>query len=230
MAYKATLNAIPDGPTEQGVIEAGEAAAQTMLDARDGDGYMAPFTRIGTEAGEWRPTAAPTPALDPDPWVGYLEAVRRREPVQFRSAGPNALTSGAYAEDYAEVKELGSLNSTRRTADQTTAAIFWQFPPAALYNRMARELAAPARYGLDTFEQARLYAMVNLAMADGAISCWNDKYHWNFWRPRAAIREGETDGNPRPSPTPWDRCSILPSDAGARRPRRSPTTRRATAA
>ena len=75
------------------------------------------------------------------------------------------------------------------------AAIFWQFPPAALYNRLARDLAAPNRYGLDTAKQARLYAMVNLAMADGAISCWNDKYHWDFWRPRAAIREGETDGN-----------------------------------
>ena len=196
-AYQTTLNGIPDGPIEQGGIEAGEAAAQAMLDARDGDGYLAAFNpTIGTDAGDWRPIGWPaTPAFDPDGWVGNLKPFVIESPSQFRSDGPNALTSGEYTKDYNEVKELGALNSTKRTADQTTAAVFWQFPPAALYNRLARELAAPARYGLNTFKQARLYAMVNLAMADGAISCWNDKYHWSFWRPRAAIREGETDGN-----------------------------------
>ena len=158
---------------------------------------MAAFTpTIGTNAGNWRPIGWPaTPAFDPDGWVGNLKPFVIESQSQFRSDGPNALTSAEYAKDYNEVKELGALNSTKRTADQTTAAVFWQFPPAALYNRLARELAAPNRYGLDTFKQARLYAMVNLAMADGATSCWNDKYHWAFWRPRAAIREGETDGN-----------------------------------
>ena len=197
-AYQATLNGIPDGPIEQEGIKAGEVAAQAMLDARKDDGYMAAFTpTIGTDAGDWRPIGWPaTPALDPDGWVGNLEPFVIESPSQFRSDGPNALTSAEYAKDYNEVKELGALHSTKRTADQTTAAVFWQFPPAALYNRLARELAAPARYGLDTFKQARLYAMVNLAMADGANSCWNDKYHWAFWRPRAAIRGGETDGNP----------------------------------
>ena len=92
------------------------------------------------------------------------------------------------------MKELGALNSSTRTADQTAAAVFWQFAPISLWNRLARELAG--RYELDTADQARLYAMVNLAAADGAISCWNDKYYWNFWRPRAAIREADTDGNP----------------------------------
>ncbi len=196
-AYQTTLQGIPDGPIEQGGVAAGEAAATAMLDARVGDGYLAAFTpTIGTDAGAWRPIGWPaTPAFDPDGWVGNLKPFAIESPSQFRSKGPNALTSAAYAKDYAEVKELGALTSTRRTADQTTAAIFWQSPPAALYNRLARDLAASSRYGLDTAKQARLYAMVNLAMADGAISCWNDKYHWNFWRPRAAIREGETDGN-----------------------------------
>ena len=92
------------------------------------------------------------------------------------------------------MKELGALNSTKRTADQTAAAVFWQFAPIALWNPLARNLAD--RYDLDTADQARLYAMVNLAAVDGAIACWNDKYYWNFWRPRAAIREGDTDGNP----------------------------------
>jgi len=197
-AYQATLAGIADGPAEQGGIQAGEAAAQAMLDARAGDGYLAAFTpTIGTNPGNWRPIGWPaTPALDPDGWVANLKPFVIERPSQFRSDGPNALTSGEYAKDYNEVKELGALISTKRTADQTMAAVFWQFPPAALYNRLARDLAGPTRFGLDTFKQARLYAMINLAMADAATSCWNDKYEWNFWRPRAAIREGETDGNP----------------------------------
>jgi hypothetical protein len=196
-AYAATLAAIPDGLIEQSGVEAGEVAAAAMLAARQNDGYLAPFTpTIGTGPGHWRPIGWPaTPAFDPDGWVGDLKPFAIESQSQFRSKGPYSLTSSQYAKDYAEVKELGALNSTTRTADQTTAAIFWQFAPAVLYNRLARDLAAPNRYGLDTAKQARLYAMVNLAMVDAAISCWNDKYYWTFWRPRAAIREGETDGN-----------------------------------
>jgi hypothetical protein len=128
--------------------------------------------------------------------VGNLKPFLIKSPSQFRSEGPNPLTSAAYAEDFNEVKELGALNSTTRTADETTAAIFWQFAPAVLWNRLARDLAAPGRFGLDTADQARLYAMINLAGADGAIACWNDKYYWNFWRPVAALREAAGDGNP----------------------------------
>ena len=196
-AYQTTLAAIPDGPIETDGVEAGEAAARAMLEAREDDGYLAAFTPpIGTDPGDWRPLGWPaTPAFDPDGWVGNLKPFVIESPSQFRSKGPNALTSAGYAKDYAEVKELGALNSTTRTADQTMAAIFWQFAPTVLYNRLARDLAAPSRFALDTAKQARLYAMVNLAAADGAISCWNDKYHWSFWRPRAAIREGDADGN-----------------------------------
>jgi hypothetical protein len=209
-AYQATLTAIPDGAAEQEGVKAGEAAAAAMLKARDGDGYLASFTfDIGADPGDWRPLGWPFPLPDPradvDAWVGNLKPFVIESPSQFRSKGPNALTSTQYAKDFDEVKSLGSLNSTTRTPDQTTAAIFWQFAPAVLYNRLARDLAAPARFGLDTAKQARLYAMVNLAMADGAISCWNDKYEWNFWRPRAAIREAEGDGNPATTADPsWE--------------------------
>ena len=79
------------------------------------------------------------------------------------------------------------------TDDQTKAAVFWQFAPIALWNRLARDLAD--RYDLDSADQARLYGSINLAGTDAAIACWNDKYHYRFWRPRAAIREADTDGN-----------------------------------
>ena len=194
-AYAATRAAIPDGPIEDEGVRAGEEAAQAMLADRANDGFMVPFDFslvIGPDAGDWRPL---TPAaLDPDPWVGNLKPFLIESPSQFRSEGPNALTSAAYAQDFAEVKELGGVNSTTRTADQRAAAVFWQFAPIALWNPVARGLAA--RYDLDAADEARLYAMVNLAAADGAVACWNDKYYWSFWRPRAAIREADTDGNP----------------------------------
>jgi hypothetical protein len=112
----------------------------------------------------------------------------------LRTDGPNSITSAAYAEDLNEVKKLGSLTSTTRTADQTDAAIFWQDQAMALWNRIFRTLAASQ--GLDIVENARLFAMENLAAADAAIGCWNDKYYWQFWRPITAIREADTDGNP----------------------------------
>ena len=194
-AYQATLATIPDGPSQQGGVRAGEAAASAMIAARQNDGFMAPFTpEIGTDAGKWRPIGWPsTPAFDPDGWAGNLKPFLIRSAAEFRSKGPNALTSAAYAEDFAEVKALGALSSSTRTADQTAAAVFWQFAPIALWNPVARELAS--RFELDTADQARLYAAVNLAATDAVTACWNDKYYWNFWRPRPAIREAETDGN-----------------------------------
>jgi hypothetical protein len=103
------------------------------------------------------------------------------------------------------------LNSTTRTADQTAAAVFWQFAPIALWNPLLRGLAA--RYELDAADQARLYAMANLAAADGAIACWNDKYSFNFWRPRAAIREADNDGNPATVADPSWEPLFAPSTA-----------------
>jgi hypothetical protein len=195
-AYTATLAGIPDGPIEQGGVAAGEAAAAAMLAFRQNDGFLAPFTPvIGTDAGDWRPIGWPaTPAFDPDGWIGNAKPFLIDSPSQFRSKGPNALTSKAYAKDFEEVKELGALNSSTRTADQTAAAVFWQFAPIALWSPVLRELAD--RYDLNTADEARLYARVNLAAADAVIACWHDKYQWNFWRPRAAIREADTDGNP----------------------------------
>ena len=173
-----------------------------MLAARATDGYLAPYTfDLRPDAGWWRPVTAA--ATDPDAWVGNLKPFTMESPSQFRSKGPNALTSTAYTKDFNEVKAVGALKSATRTADQTTAAIFWQSAPAVIYNRLARDLSA-AR-GLDTPREARLLAMMNLAAADGSISCWNDKYHWNFWRPRAAIQEAANDGNPNTAPDPtWE--------------------------
>jgi hypothetical protein len=212
-AYASTLATIPDGPIEQEGIDAGEAAAAAMLASRESDGFLAPFTfSIGPDPGNWRPLGWPaTPAFDPDPWVGNLKPFLIENPSQFRSRGPNALTSDAYTRDFNEVKELGAVNSPTRTSDQTAAAVFWQSAPAAVWNPLMRALAA--RYNLDAADQARLYAMVGLAAADAAIACWNDKYYSSFWRPRAAIREADTDGNPATVADPSWEALFTPSTA-----------------
>jgi hypothetical protein len=114
--------------------------------------------------------------------------------AMIRSGPPNPLTSSAYAEDFNEVKRVGSLASTTRTTDQTEAAIFWQDHGPALWNRVMRALSASR--GLDIADTARLFASANLASADGASGCWESKYQWKFWRPVTAVREAQSDGNP----------------------------------
>ncbi len=197
--YDATLGSVPDGPAKQGGIQVGEAAAVAMLQDRQGDGRFGTFTFVpGTDPGDWRPGPpqgpAGTVAGDPAAWVGFVRPFLVPDVEMLRTAGPNDVRSAEYAAEFAEVKRLGSLTSTRRTADQTMAAIFWQDHGIAIWNRVFRSLATT--HELDIVESARLFAMGDLAGADGSIGCWNDKAYWNYWRPITAIRAAATDGNP----------------------------------
>ena len=197
--YDASLAEVSDGPEKTGGIEVGEAAASAMLTERLNDGRGGSFKfAAGTDPGEWRlgPPQGPngTVAQDPAPWVGFVRPFIVPDVHMLRTDGPNAVTSAAYAADFNEVKELGSLTSTTRTADQTAAAIFWQDHGIAIWNRVYRSLALGR--GLDIVDSARLFAMTNLAGADALIGCWNDKAYWGFWRPITAIREAAGDGNP----------------------------------
>src|SRR6266487_4462142 len=201
-AYIANLPDNPPGSRAAGVI-IGETTARAMLEERMNDGRFGPPPDLYPPApGIWRPTP-PNFANDPAPWVGNVLPFLAPSAEMLRTDGPNPLTSVDYAEDFNEVKELGSLTSTTRTADQTDAAIFWNDHAAALWNRIFRALAASQ--GLDIVDNARFFAMENLAAADGAIGCWNDKYYWQSWRPITAIREADTDGNPatQADPTWW---------------------------
>src|SRR5439155_3375493 len=115
---------------------------------------------------------------DPTPWVANVRPFLIETPRQFRTAGPNALGSAKWVTEYNEVKSLGRINSAARQPDQTHNAIFWQGAggPALLWNSVARDLTEDPKYGIDFGESARLFAMLNLAGADAAIDCWNDKY------------------------------------------------------
>jgi hypothetical protein len=203
--YDASLAAVPDGSAKTGGITVGEAAAQAMLNARQNDGRGGTFTYVpGTDPGQWRPAPPQGPtgivAHDPAPWVGFVKPFIVADVTTLRSDGPNPLTSTAYAKDFNEIKQLGSLTSSTRTADQTAAAIFWQDSGPAIWNRIYRSLATSR--GLDIVDSARLFAMTNLAAADAAIGCWNDKAYWSFWRPITAIREAGNDGNPATTADP----------------------------
>jgi hypothetical protein len=196
--YDAYIAALPDDPpgSKAAGIAIGEATASAMLTARMNDGRFGPTpTPYPSPAppGIWVPTP-PSFATDPAAWVGNVLPFIVPNAEMLRTDGPNALTSAEYAEDFNEVKELGSLTSLTRTPDQTDAAIFWQDQAMALWNRIFRTLAADQN--LNIVDSARLFAMENLAAADALIGCWNDKYYYWFWRPITAIREADTDGNP----------------------------------
>ena len=191
-SYVAGLPDLPAGSKAAGVA-IGEAAAAAMIVARTNDGRGGgPGTLVGTTPGVWRPTI-PFFAQDPAPWVGEVRPFLLPNAELVRSDGPNALTSSAYAEDFNEVKRMGSINSTARTADETEAAIWWQ-GNGAFWNGVTRGISAGR--ALDIVQNARLFAMEDLAAADGFIGCYKDKYYWKFWRPVTAIREADTDGNP----------------------------------
>jgi hypothetical protein len=196
--YDESLAAIPDGPSKLRGIAVGEAAAAAMIDARrdDGAGANVPWT-VGTEPGEWRPT--PPDYLNVGAWFATLKPFVIRDPGDFRTPGPPALTSAAYARDLNEVKDVGSAASTVRTPDQREAAIWWDDLRLVEWE-ITRQLATTHR--LDTLQTARLFAMVDMAAVDTMIACYQEKKFWSFWRPVTAIPLAGTDGNPNTAPDP----------------------------
>src|SRR5215212_2412084 len=196
--YAASLSAIPDSPRKTKGVAAGKAAADAMIAARQGDGRFGPSQWVSNPApGHWQPLVNPAtgqPILDPTPWVGGVKPFLMQSSSQFRTAGPLALGSAAYAAEFNEVKALGSINSAVRTTTQTYIARWWQSTLVASWNAVARDLIG--RQEVDIADSARLLAMANLSAADAHINCWNDKYYWDFWRPWNAIPRAAEDGNP----------------------------------
>jgi hypothetical protein len=196
--YAASLSAIPDSPFKTQGVAAGNAAAEAMIAAREGDGRFGPSQWVPNPApGHWQPLVNPAtgqPMLDPTPWVGGVKPFLMQSSSQFRTAGPLALGSAAYAAEFNEVKALGSINSAVRTATQTYIARWWQSTPVASWNAVARDLIGQEEFNIT--DSARLLAMANLSAADAGINCWNDKYYWDFWRPWNAIPRAAEDGNP----------------------------------
>ena len=194
--YAAALADIPDGaPKTQGMV-IGHAAAAVILALRVADGADTLLLDFGypqgTEPGAYRFTPeAPFAFL---PGWGKVTPFGLHDSAQFRPGPPYAVTSPKYTADFNEVKSLGVRDYSTRTADQTQIARFWLESSPLQWNRIAR--TASATVGLDMWENARLFALLNVALADGYIGSWETKYHYNYWRPETAIRTAATDGNP----------------------------------
>ena len=190
----------------------GKSVADDIISWRNTDGFVpapAPFLG-GTAPGEWRPTP---PAFLPGagPQFAYMTPWAMTSPAQFHPDAPPALTSDTYTRDFEEVRSSGSINSPLRTPDQTLFAQFWQSDsPAGFWNRAA--VAVGAERNTTLSENARLLALLNIAMADAVIACWEAKYSYVFWRPITAIRLADTDGNPATEPDPaWTPLLITPN-------------------
>jgi hypothetical protein len=200
-AYQAALSAIPAGQAKTAGLAVGEKAAAAILAWGAVDGAATGETyRPHTTAGVYVPTVIPVVSQWPQrkPWL-------MTNPAQFRPGPPPALTSEVWAHDYNEIQALGSKNSTSRTAEQTAIARFWEATMPPIYHGIVRSVATIA--GREVTQNARLFAAVTQATDDALIAVLDAKYHYHFWRPVTAIRNGDIDGNDaterEPSWTPF---------------------------
>jgi membrane-associated phospholipid phosphatase len=214
--YQAELAQIDDGGRIDEGIAWGHTVAQAVLTWRSTDGSNAtvPYTP-GTGPGVWQPTPpAFLPALAPQ-W-GSVTPWAMSSGSQFRPPPPPALTSTAYATAFNEVKSLGRVDSTTRTADQTQIALFWKDAAGTAYafghwNKIAEGVSVDQ--GLDLVDNAHMFALLNIATADALISCWDAKYTDNFWRPVTAIQfAGDSSINPATQSDPtWTPLIVTPN-------------------
>jgi hypothetical protein len=199
--YAAALASIPDGAEKTAGVTVGQAAAAAIISLRADDGSDAPLVDFdfpqGTEPGEWRFTPDFPLQLAFGPNWGNVTPFTLESTSQFWPGPPYKVTSKKYAADYNEIKLIGGDDVTTpstRTTDQTQIGVFWIESSPLAWNRLARAVAVER--ALNTWENARLFGLLNLAMADGYIASWAVKYHYRFWRPITAIRLGDDDGNP----------------------------------
>jgi hypothetical protein len=196
--YATMLAALPESPQKSAGIAWGAFVAQQILAWRSGDGsdvVIDPPGRVGP--GSWVSTP---PAFAPYllPQWGMVTPFAMPGSAAMRPSGPPDLDTEKYADDYNEVKAMGVAVGSARTPEQDLIAQFWadgagtETPPGH-WNSIARDLGAALRTTME--ENARLFALLNIAMADAAICAWDAKYAYDFWRPVTAIRNGDIDGN-----------------------------------
>jgi membrane-associated phospholipid phosphatase len=191
----------------------GQTVASSILALRSTDGFappVPPFVGVfGIETspaavGVWRPTPLLN-AFGAGPQFATMTPWVLTRPSQFRLPPPRLLNTPEYAADYNEIKTMGIFSGSSRSADQSELALFWAGNTAVFWNRIASQISTSR--SLSMAENAHLFALMNVSMADAAIACWDSKYRYVFWRPITAIRLGDTDANdstvPDPTWVPW---------------------------
>ncbi|MFL5860996.1 MAG: vanadium-dependent haloperoxidase [Solirubrobacteraceae bacterium] len=210
--YAAYLAGIPDGSAKTNGLVVGRQAAAAVIawrtnDGRDANPTLADLDPPAPGPGIWQPD--PTrpvlglrlPGIRP---LGLISA------SQFRPEGPLALTSQAYREDLNQVDQLGGIDSSSRTREQTEQALFWTDHDLRMWNDGLLRLATGRH--LDLVQTARMLAMAHVAGGDALIACFDAKYHYWFWRPYQAIAAADTDGTPNTSVDPtWRPLATTPN-------------------
>ncbi len=209
----AALEATERAKSVQAGMAWGQTVASSILALRSTDGFAPPVPPfVGVLGIETSPAAVgvwrPTPLLNASgagPQFATMTPWVLTRPSQFRLPPPRLLNSPEYASDYNEIKTMGIFSRSSRSADQSELALFWAGNSAVFWNRIASQISASR--SLSMAENAHLFALMNVSMADAAIACWDSKYRYVFWRPITAIRLGDTDGNdstvPDPTWVPW---------------------------
>jgi len=206
VASLANITAAPDAKAAG--IATGEAAAAALIAARASDGLEANVPYMpGSGPGVWQPTP---PGFLPGvtPWLGQMRPFTMTSASQFRPEGPTPLTSDEWEDDYNQTRTLGDINSTVRTSEQTEIGLFWTEHTGQQYARAFGYFAE--NYKLNVMDTARLMAILWTGFADSLIACFDAKYHYSFWRPVTAIRDG--GGNPDLIADPnWTPLGVTPN-------------------
>jgi hypothetical protein len=195
-ALAEDLADIPASQARQGAA-VGEKVARLILALRADDGVndVETYTPPSDDPGQWQPTP-PNFLAAGAVQVGSITPFVIEDNAQFRPDPPPALTSEEYAADYNEVKEIGSVDSTVRTDEQTLTAMLWFAPVtnAVAWNQIAQNVAEDRDTSL--VENARAFALLNIGLIDSLITSYASKFEYALWRPVTAIQRGDEDGNP----------------------------------
>jgi PAP2 superfamily len=191
-----SLAQIPDGPGKDHGVSIGKDVADQMLALRSNDGSDAtpvPYV-FGSAPGDYQSTPPNFPKQPQFTHWAAVEPFVLKSANQFRPSPPPSLTSDEYGDALNEVQALGIANSNAATSDQALTGRFWNGAIQNYWNEITQTAATERR--LSTAKTARLFALLNLTLADGVIAFYDAKYTYNFWRPVTAIRGADTDNNP----------------------------------
>lgn len=209
-ALRRSLVSIPEGEAKKRGMDLGKLAGEEIIAARAGDGSAGEVMGkipLSIMAGVYQ-AVPPFDFVFAPHWENVkLFSLKTKD--QFRCVPPPAMTSAIYTADFNEVKQTGGLKSTTRTAEQSSYAKFWYEFSEAGWSRITRVVARDKN--LNLFETARLFALVEMAIADAYTAGWDSKLHYNFWRPYTAIRRAANDGNSATAPDPaWEPAEATP--------------------
>jgi len=202
-ALATTLAGVPEGAAKTDGIAFGKEVAERFLASRADDGHdkAVDVSTPAPAAGIWQQTPGFGPPILTN-WT-KVKPMALKTLTQFDGGGPYKLNDRKWAQDYNEIKSVGARNSTTRTADQTAAAVYWTVQTVTPWN-VAAQAASKAKK-LSTMENARLFALLNIAAHDTQVVGNEQKFRYNFWRPYTAIRFAGGPGNPALASDPnWE--------------------------